>query len=82
MRVRHFHPVDLDENKIIQLLRLYTGLELCDYFADRRRLACAGRAGDIDACARAGGNGSFEVCVNGGEFNIAARKAERHRGDV
>lgn len=82
MWIRHFHAVDLDEDKIVQFVREHAGVELRHDFAYRGSFAGAGRAGDIDAGAGAGGDGGFEVSVDSGEFCSAAWEGGRNGGDV
>ena len=77
MRIRDFHTIDFDKDEIVQLLRLHTGIQLTDDFAHRGRLACARGAGNVDASARAGGDGCFEVGVDGVELGGPAGERER-----
>ena len=53
-----------------------------DDFTHRGRFARAGRAGDVNTGAGSGGDGSFEVLVDGGEFSIAAREGRGDGGDM
>ena len=53
-----------------------------DDFTDRSRFARAGRAGDVDTGAGSGGDSSFEMFVDRGEFSIAAREERGNGGDV
>ena len=82
VRISHLHTVDLHENEIVQFLCEYAGVELRNDFAYRGGFARAGRPGDVNAGARAGGNGGFEVIVDGREFGHAAREGDRNGRDV
>lgn len=82
VRIRHFHPVDLDEDEIVKFVVLHTCVQLRDDFAHRGCFACAGGAGDIDTGAGASGDGGFEVGVDGCEFCGAAGEGGGNRGDV
>lgn len=82
MRVRDFHAVNLDEDKIVQFFRQYAGIELRDNLSYGCCFPRAGRAGDVDAGAGSGRDGGFEVGIDGGEFGGAAGKRVGDRRNV
>lgn len=82
MRIRHFHPIDLHEDEVVQFLRRYGGVELRDDLADGGRFPGAGHAGDVDAGAGAVDDGGGEMRVDGGEFFLAAGEGGGDGGDM
>ena len=82
MWICNFHTIDLYEDEIIQLYTLDAGVELGDDLADRSCFASPRDTGYVDAGAGAGGDGGFEVLVDGGEFLCAAWKRCGDGGDV
>lgn len=48
MRIRHFHPVDLDEDEIVQLLCQDGCVQLRNDFSNRGCFARTWRPGDVD----------------------------------
>lgn len=82
MWVGDFHPINFDEDEVVQLFCHNAGVELCDCFSDRSCLAGAGCTRYVNACARAGGDGGFEMSVDRAEFMVAARQYVGDGGDV
>lgn len=82
VRIRHFHPIHLHENEIVELLRHDGRVELRDYFPHGSGFARSRRAGDVDAAAGTVGDGGFEVRVDGAEGFFAAREGVGDGGDV
>lgn len=82
MGIGDFHAVDLDEDEVVEFLRLNAGVQLCDDFAHGGCFAGAGGAADVDAGAGAGGDGGFEVGVDGAEFGGSAGKGGGDGGDM
>lgn len=82
MRIRDPHAVDLDEDKVVQLLGENRGVELRHDLPHRGRFPRAGRAGDVDTGARSFGDGRFEVGVDRLEFLLATGQGRRNGGHV
>lgn len=82
VRVRDFHAVDLDEDKIVQLFRQNAGIELGDNLSYGRRFPRARRAGNVDAGAGSDRDGGFEMVVDSGEFGGTAGQRVGHGRDV
>ena len=64
MRVRDFHAVDLDEDEVVQFLRLHGSIELRDDLTDSGCLACPWCTGDVDARAGTVSDGRLQMSVD------------------
>lgn len=73
MRIRDFHAVDFDKDKIVHFFCKDGAIQLCDDFSHCGRFARTWSAGDVDTSTRTLHNGRAQMVVDRIELRLAAR---------